>query len=589
LGEHQSSRGVQAGGWLLSNTERTVRVLPDVGGIDAEFDYTVPAESADSIAPGSIVRIDLQGRRVRGWVTRLDSVPPKDVKLRPIRKLSSIGPTQEVIELARWAALRWSGKPQFFLDTGSPDKNVSRLTSPAVKPTGSQPSWLSTGETVYRLGPACDPMPYLSQLHEWGPVLILAPSQALAARIARQLRGLNQRPVALYPADWAIAASGGATIVGTRSAAWASTSELHAVVAIDCHDQAYVSEASPTWNAIDVLAKRADFREIPAVFMSSTLPASLVEERAVVELDRSAERNGWAPVSVIDTRNVDPRKRLYSPELVDLIRSSERVLCVVNRTGRAQLLVCTSCGDAARCNTCDRLLTQVGDQLQCSLCESTQPVVCKSCGSTAFKSFRPGVNKVRDELARLTKRQVGEVTRDTEGLPEGEVLVGTEALLHRVNRADAVVFLEFDQELLAPRMSASEDALVLLARASRLVGGRKRGGRVIVQATATDHEVLDAAVHADPTRLLELEQARRKELNWPPFTSIARISGAGADPFVKPLIDGESGADLQVLGPDDRGHYLVKAPPTAQLGLELSRLPRPARLRLRIEVDPPRL
>ena len=40
-----------------------------------------------------------------------------------------------------------------------------------------------------------------------------------------------------------------------------------------------------------------------------------------------------------------------------------------------------------------------------------------------------------------------------------------EAVLHRVDRADVVIFLEFDSELMAPRLRAAEEALALLARA----------------------------------------------------------------------------------------------------------------------------
>jgi primosomal protein N' (replication factor Y) len=58
-------------------------------------------------------------------------------------------------------------------------------------------------------------------------------------------------------------------------------------------------------------------------------------------------------------------------------------------------------------------------------------------------------------------------------------------VLHRADAAPAgielVTFLEFDQELLATRYRAAEQALWLLVRAARVVGGRRRGGRVLVQ------------------------------------------------------------------------------------------------------------
>ena len=46
------------------------RVLPDVTGLDKEFDYLVPEELIDAVTAGVMVRVELHGRRVGGWVVR---------------------------------------------------------------------------------------------------------------------------------------------------------------------------------------------------------------------------------------------------------------------------------------------------------------------------------------------------------------------------------------------------------------------------------------------------------------------------------------------------------------------------------------
>ena len=63
---------------------RVVRVLPDVVGIDREFDYVVPEAwdadgRGDRIAVGTMVRVPLAGRRVAGWVTAVDVEPEPGV------------------------------------------------------------------------------------------------------------------------------------------------------------------------------------------------------------------------------------------------------------------------------------------------------------------------------------------------------------------------------------------------------------------------------------------------------------------------------------------------------------------------------
>ena len=111
-------------------------------------------------------------------------------------------------------------------------------------------------------------------------------------------------------------------------------------------------------------------------------------------------------------------------------------------------------------------------------------LVCLRCHKTRFRNLRAGVTRVREELEALASEEVVDVTADGDELRPARVHVGTEAALHRVIDADAVAFLDFDQELLAPRYRAAEEAFALLARAARLVGGRRPGSRVLVQTRA---------------------------------------------------------------------------------------------------------
>ena len=48
---------------------RVCRVRPDVPAIHRAFDYEVPASLADAVRLGVQVRIELHGRRVRGWAS----------------------------------------------------------------------------------------------------------------------------------------------------------------------------------------------------------------------------------------------------------------------------------------------------------------------------------------------------------------------------------------------------------------------------------------------------------------------------------------------------------------------------------------
>jgi primosomal protein N' (replication factor Y) len=311
-----------------------------------------------------------------------------------------------------------------------------------------------------------------------------------------------------------------------------------------------------------------------------SLDALAVADR-LVEPSRDEERAGWPILDVIDRRREDPRSGLYSERLVQAIRRAgdRRVVCVLNRKGRSRLLACASCGRVATCERCEAAVVQPADVLVCERCGTQRPVVCTACGSTVLRNLRVGVGRVREELEAI----LGEPVGDENGT--ARVLVGTEAVLHRpVHDVAAVAFLDIDQELLAPRYRANEEAMALLARAARLLGPRAQGGRLLAQTRQPKHPVLDAALHADPGRLVDSERARRRELGFPPTTAIAAVSGAGAAAFTESF---GSPLGVDVLGPAD-GTWLLRAPDHQVLCDALAATPRP-QARTRIEVDPLRI
>jgi primosomal protein N' (replication factor Y) len=163
-----------------------------------------------------------------------------------------------------------------------------------------------------------------------------------------------------------------------------------------------------------------------------------------------------------------------------------------------------------------------------------------------------------------------------------DLMVGTEAILHRGGRLDAVAFLDFDRELLAPRFRAGEEALGLLARASRMVGGT--AGQVLVQTRIPDHAVIVAAINADPDRAQVGEREVRAALRLPPFAALAAVSGEGGAALVAGL---QALGTVEVLGPD-HGRWVAVADDPAVLADALAAVGRPAG-RVRIEVDPLRV
>jgi primosomal protein N' (replication factor Y) (superfamily II helicase) len=578
-----------------------VRVVPDVKGMERELDYLVPDSLRDQVRVGTLVRIPLGPRRERAWVVAVDVTPPPDVTLREITKVTGYGPPEDLVDLAGWAAWRWAGRRAHLLVPASPPTAVHSLPAPPHRPpTAPEPhdrlaaDALAAGGGLVRLPPASDRLPVVLAAVARGNTLVVTPSVDDARLLALRLRRAGVA-AALSPRDWAVGCAG-STVVGAQAAAWAPVGELAAVVVLDEHDEALRHESAPTWSARDVAIERARRAGVPCVLASPvpSLDALAWAERERLPLltpSRNDERAGWPVLQVVDRSRDEPwawgpitaslQRYLRDPDLT--------VVCVLNSPGRARRLVCRACHGTTRCEPCGAAVVLLADDevLHCPRCGTDRPVVCQVCGSSALVPVRPGVSRLREQIEAASERSVVEVTG---ARPAGEhlalagIYVGTEAVLHRVAQADVVAFLDIDAELLAPRFRAAEQAIGLLARAARLVGGRGSGGRLLVQTRLPRHEVLDAVLQADPGRMVDEEMARRRELGFPPVRALAVVDGPDAAATVDAL---HTLPGVTVAGPSG-GRWLVRAPTWDALADALAAVPRPPG-KVRVEVDPRRL
>ena len=598
MGEHRSCRRREVGARSLEGqplAEIVVRVQPDQTGLAKTFDYAVPDEWAERVAPGTRVRIVLGPRRVAAWVREVGVEPEAGVDPKPLTKISGVGPSAEIIELADWARWRWAARtPVPFLRTASPPRMVASLPATGVRRHPVPPAddevlqgSFAGGPAVLRLPPTADDIPVVQAAVSLGDALIVCASRAQASRVAARLVRAGV-PTALHPDGWADAAAGGVTVVGTRASIWASMPDLAAIVVFDEHDEVHQEERTPTWHVREVALERARRRGIPCVLTSPMPSLEALDAARLVTIDRAAERDGWPKVVVADRRDEDTaRNALFSPAFVRVARSDERVVCVLNQKGRAVLLACGSCRNLARCEACDAAVQRPGDdELVCRRCGATRPVVCASCGSTGLKTVRMGVSRVSDDLEALAGEPVAVVTADDDAaVADARLFVGTEAALHRIDHADVVAFLDLDQELLAPRHRAAEQALALLVRASRLVGGRHGTGRLLLQTRSPEHETVQAALHGDPTPVTDAERLRRRDFRFPPEVAMAEVSGEAAAAFVESLTASPV-LGIEVVGPV-HGVWRITAPDHRTLCDALDGVERPSG-RLRLAVDPTR-
>ena len=473
--------------------------------------------------------------------------------LQPLAKVTGLGAAPRPRRPRRWAAWRWAGRA-----VSLPPHRLAAAGGDRRSPTGARrpahPGRPTTGGRPGRGGLRPGPEPSVCG---WPPAADRFPLVLAAAGGATRWCSCRRWtrpgtsgcacagpgvPVAVMPDEWA-QARGGCTVVGRPERGLGAGGRPGRGAGPRRARRGATSRSRrPAWHARDVVverARRAGCALRPGLAVPDARGAGL--RGRCCAPSRSVEREGWPIVDVIDRRHDEPGpdRPLLRAAGRRSLRGEGTVVCVLNRKGRARLLACAACGEMARCERCGSALVaaRAGDADLRALRPARRPTVCAACGGTRLKLLRVGVTRAAEELEALARTPVVEVTGELAAprCPRPGSTSAPRPCSTRSPRADVVAFLDLDQELLAPRYRAAEQALGLLARAARLLGGRRRrDGRLVLQTRLPDHEVVQAALHADPARVSDAERraapgprlpaghghGRGQRARWPTSTSL---------------------------------------------------------------------
>lgn len=557
---------------------RAVRIVTEVAAVDRPFDYLV-TERTDRAAVGDRVRVDFNGRSVRGWVTGEANV---SADLKPLTKWLGYGPPPSLLELLSWAAERWYGPLSRFLLSTSPKRLITAL--PVAPRANALAHAVLAGVSqvepgVLEVGPTTDLLPLVLAAYEAtraneGSLLVLVPTESWAGR----LRGrLEQRGCAVASGDdqWDRMRAGWPVVVGARGTALAPVPKVCAAVIVDADDEAYRSTGAPTWDAVAMLRERCR-RDAAPLWCTSSVPSpSLLNDGAYRSWGDVA--GAWPRITVVDRRQSDPHDGVLARESLDAayraLKSDEPVAVVVvlQRLGDGRLVACAKCGELARCAVCFQAEEEVGGQLVCRERHDPRANFCRNCGATNLKRLRVGVTTLARDVAAQLGQTVSEVTAssDLEATHE-RVVVGTEAVWQRVRHCGVVVFVDFDQYLLAPRSSARRSAITAVGKAGRLVGSRREGrGEVVLQTRRSEDPVLDALVKGNVDAIIDDDVKTARVLGLAPYGAEAEVSGDGAAAFVEGL------KDAMVTISSSTSGFVVRANDVTTLTSALRAAPRP--------------
>ncbi len=357
-------------------------------------------------------------------------------------------------------------------------------------------------------------------------------------------------------------------VVGTRSAVFLPLARLGLVVLDEEHDPSYKQEAPmPCYHARDVARYRA--RQDGACLLLGSATPSLESWRRcqagpckLLRLKERVAGGQLPPIRVVDMRQelAQGQRTAISRPLRDRLAAicdrGEQAVVFVPRRGYSPFLNCRSCGEAVMCPHCALALTvhrhhgpgTRQDVLRCHWCNHRQPLQdrCHHCGSTAFKPFGIGTQRVvellQEQLPGLRLlRYDHDTTRGKDGHRrileqfahhQADVLVGTQMLAKGMDLPNVTmaVVLAADGLMYRPDLRAQEQALQVFFQLAGRAGRGTKPGEVLVQTYNPEHVVVRSLVEGCYDRFLNQEMESRRRHGLVPYVRacLLRLSGASA-------------------------------------------------------------
>ncbi len=364
---------------------------------------------------------------------------------------------------------------------------------------------------------------------------------------------------------WKVAldASSPIVVVGTRSAIFIPLTPLGLIVLDEEHDSSYKQDSPmPCYHARELAMDRADKFGSRVVLGSATPSLSSwtsLTPKGSIQLVRLNSRISNQPlprVDVVDMRLelAEGHRRLISRPLMESLRvlpeKGEQAVLLVPRRGYSSFLSCRSCGDVVQCPNCDVALTVHRSRekcyfLRCHWCDHRQNIQssCQQCGSTSFKPFGAGTQRVFELLVKELEglrflRFDRDTTRGRDGhrkllekfaSGEADVLIGTQMLAKGMDlpQVTLAAVLAADGLLHRPDLQAAEQSLQLFLQLAGRAGRGELPGKVLVQTYCPHHYVIKHLVDGRYEDFLRSEAKLRKESGLIPFcrACVLRVSG----------------------------------------------------------------
>lgn len=593
---------------MSTTTDRIAQVVPDLPtfAVDDGFAYAIPNEMT-GVEVGSVVRVPLGSRRVRGYVVSIRSGDA--AALKPVVSVSGDSPVfgDSLLQVLRWAALHYIAPLSVLLGRAAPPNlprgkaaleggEIPSLVSPipavtraAASGGHSRPTYLVRGGG-YRSEIAGLSAAVLAAGRNVGVVApTVAEAEGLAAGLEETFAGRVLNISSALPARdatklWMTATrNGGVLIIGTPEIATWPLGKPALWVVVEEGRRAMKAKQTPTLQVHEIVRRRAMVERTALVFLGAVPTLDAIARGTAVS---QAPGRVWPLVELVDRNEDSSLSRSLGSRTTQAIRATVKrggqVFVFVSRLGYAPAFRCVRCRQLRRCQACDAGADR-GEV--CKRCGNPL-AACDECGGRRFEPLGAGVGRVTEELTRqLGRGSVGDVGSNR------QVLVGSEKDLPFVPPTALSVAVDGDSLLMAPHYRAEEDAVRLLARVILTVA-KGRGHRGLIQTSQPNHRALAALQAGRPVQYLEgLLEERERDL-LPPASELLAIEVTGGAEAPAADLAGLSVDGVQVHGPEEgggRSRWFLQGPSLHETRVRLRAMVqrwRDSGLKVRIDADP---
>ncbi|MFQ5953012.1 MAG: primosomal protein N' [Candidatus Omnitrophota bacterium] len=348
-------------------------------------------------------------------------------------------------------------------------------------------------------------------------------------------------------------------VVGPRSAVFSPFKDPGIFIVDEEHEPSYKQEDVPRYHARDVAIERAKKANVPVILGSATpslesYHKAMIGEYRLVELTQRIKEKELPRVKLVDMRmefGTRTGRQIISHVMEDVLRKDlskkQQALIFLNRRGFSTFVSCRKCGHVVKCDKCDSPMVfhKQKNELICHYCNRRipPPEICPACDQDYLMYKGTGTQRVESELKKIfPETKIARMDSDTmtkRGAHDrvlGEfkkhkidVIVGTQMIAKGLDfpKVTLVGVVSADANLNLPDFRSGERTFNLITQVAGRAGRGDLGGEVIVQTYTPEHYAVSFAAKHDYHGFYDKEIISRRELLFPPFVHLVKITLRG--------------------------------------------------------------